>query len=361
MKVTLFSKKGTSDKVYQLAIEEAGGGLFNVAAANGRRGSTLTRRMKTTKPVSYEDAVLVFNGIVAEKKSGSSAYTEGEDSTPYVGTEAADRFTGILPQLLTEATEEEAEAMIVSEDWGMQEKFDGKRIILDVAAGRVRGINRKGLECGIPETVASGAAALAVQLGDFRLDGEAMGDSFPAFDLLTIEGRDLTGDSTLTRHSTLRVAAAAFGSLPACFRIAPLWTGREEKRENFERIRSEGKEGVVFKRLAAPYTPGRPNSGGDQRKVKFTQTHSFFVRAVNQKRSFAVAAFIGGEWKDVGNVTVPANKAIPQVGDIVDVRYLYYFPGGSIYQPFFIGVRDDIEMADVEAQAPLKPKPKDEE
>jgi bifunctional non-homologous end joining protein LigD len=36
---------------------------------------------------------------------------------------------------------------------------------------------------------------------------------------------------------------------------------------------------------------------------------------------------------EIGNVTIPANVRIPAAGSLVEVRYLYAYPGGSQYQP----------------------------
>jgi bifunctional non-homologous end joining protein LigD len=44
-------------------------------------------------------------------------------------------------------------------------------------------------------------------------------------------------------------------------------------------------------------------------------------------------------------VTIPPNQAIPAVGAIVEIRYLYAFRGGSVYQPVYIGERDDIDAS----------------
>jgi bifunctional non-homologous end joining protein LigD len=46
----------------------------------------------------------------------------------------------------------------------------------------------------------------------------------------------------------------------------------------------------------------------------------------------------------VGNVTIPANHSIPAKGAIVEVRYLYAYPGGSLFQPVYLGKRDDVDM-----------------
>ena len=44
-----------------------------------------------------------------------------------------------------------------------------------------------------------------------------------------------------------------------------------------------------------------------------------------------------------GNVTIPANHKIPQVNQVVEVRYLYAFKeSGSVYQPVYLGVRRDV-------------------
>ena len=46
-----------------------------------------------------------------------------------------------------------------------------------------------------------------------------------------------------------------------------------------------------------------------------------------------------------GNVTIPVGREIPQAGDFIEVRYLYAFPeSGSLFQPVYLGVRDDITL-----------------
>ncbi len=50
----------------------------------------------------------------------------------------------------------------------------------------------------------------------------------------------------------------------------------------------------------------------------------------------------GGPWVPVGNVTVPANQPTPAPGALVEVRYLYAQPGGSLFQPLLKGERTDL-------------------
>ena len=71
------------------------------------------------------------------------------------------------------------------------------------------------------------------------------------------------------------------------------------------------REGVVFKDMDAPFSAGRPNSGGSQLKFKFVETASFVVTGVNGKRSVTLALYDGDRLVPAGNVTIPPNLAIP--------------------------------------------------
>jgi len=115
------------------------------------------------------------------------------------------------------------------------------------------------------------------------------------------------------------------------------------KVEFIQRLRAEEKEGVVFKRLSAPYVVGRPASGGDARKLKFHESASFIVGKINAKRSVSLLLFTGDRIGAAGNVTIPPNHDVPATGQVVECRYLYAFrESGAIYQPVYLGARDDI-------------------
>jgi len=48
-----------------------------------------------------------------------------------------------------------------------------------------------------------------------------------------------------------------------------------------------------------------------------------------------------------GNVTIPPNHPVPEVGDVLEIQYLYAMrPSGSIYQPVYIGPRTDIPASE---------------
>jgi len=60
-----------------------------------------------------------------------------------------------------------------------------------------------------------------------------------------------------------------------------------------------------------------------------------------------------------GNVTIPENADIPQVGDVIDVKYLYAYKGGRLYQPSFLRPRTDQRQEEARiSQLKYKPEAK---
>jgi bifunctional non-homologous end joining protein LigD len=95
--------------------------------------------------------------------------------------------------------------------------------------------------------------------------------------------------------------------------------------------------------MDAPFSPGRPNSGGPQLKFKFVESASFVVTGINTKRSVTLGLYDGDRLVPAGNVTIPPNHAIPQKGTVAECRYLYaHKQSGAIYQPVYLGPRTDI-------------------
>ena len=108
-------------------------------------------------------------------------------------------------------------------------------------------------------------------------------------------------------------------------------------------LRQKNKEGIVFKKVNAPYVVGRPNSGGAQLKHKFYATCSALVANINVQRSVEIQLFNEVGLITAGNVTIPPNHAVPHVGQVIEVRYLYAFKeSGRVYQPVYLGVRSDV-------------------
>ena len=338
-RATLYYRLGSSDKIYQCFIEPSGNG-FIVTFAYGRRGSTLQTGSKTAEPVDYATAKNIFDKLVQDKTA--KGYTPGTEGTPYQGTDDAPRSTGILPQLLNPIDDGLAATLLTDPAWLTQEKLDGKRVLIRRSGDTILGINRKGLQIGLSEPIVRCARTISGMQG--LLDGECIGDRYVAFDLLEQACVDLRPQAYRKRLEALYGMALNGPDYPIAFiRTA---TKTLDKRVMLAELRRQNKEGIVFKRLASPYVPGRPASGGDQLKLKFTATASCLGAGSNGiKRSVALELYDGTRRVAVGNVTIPPSQQIPAAGATVEIRYLYAFSGGSLYQPVYLGVRDDIDAA----------------
>lgn len=347
--VTLYFREGSSDKVYQASIEPAGDDRYAVTFAYGRRGSTMSTGTKTNSPVSYDDAKRIFDKLVREKMA--KGYTPGVDGTPYVGSNTDKQPSGYLPQLLNPIDEAEVTALLTNPDWCAQEKFDGRRLLIRKNGAAIEGINKKGIIGGLPEPVFQAVSQFP---GDCVLDGESIADVFHVFDLLELDGQDIRA---WTYRERLVGLMNLLGSVQQrTIRYVETAFTTEQKQRRLQQLKSAGREGIVLKCLDAPYTPGRPNSGGPQLKHKFYATLSAVVSKSNAQRSVEIRLFGKDGWALAGNVTIPPNQRIPVAGCVVEVRYLYASESGIVYQPVYLGERSDVEQHEcVRSQLKFKP------
>lgn len=349
---------GGSDKVYHAAIRHSGDETYTVHFAFGRRGSSLAFGAKTQTPVPLDQAIAIYDKLVAEKIAKGyreSPGISGEVFGPSILSPQGERTevrggpltvaiprkesSGVVPQLCNDCTEEEAEALIKDPAWGAQEKLDGRRRIVRVSGGNVQGINKLGQVVPLLPEI---SRAVGMFGSSALLDGEEIGNALHVFGLLELDGNDLRGFSYLDSYHALDILIRRFPS-PA-LSLVELAVTTKEKRALIKRLRAGNKEGIVFKRLAAAWSPGRPASGGDHIKFKFWADASVIVLARNAKRSVQIGVLPvpGGVPMPIGNVSVPGKYELPDVGDIIDVRYLYANRGGALYQPQYRGRRDDV-------------------
>jgi len=126
------------------------------------------------------------------------------------------------------------------------------------------------------------------------------------------------------------------------------------------RLQAEKREGIVFKRLDAPYAPGRPPTGGPQFKHKFYATVSCVVARINPQRSVEVRLWGEDGWMPCGNVAIPPNHKIPAVCSVIEARYLFaHKASNALYQPVYLGPRSDVDPQEC-LLTQLKYQPEDE-
>ncbi|RBP38618.1 ATP-dependent DNA ligase [Roseimicrobium gellanilyticum] len=352
--ISLYYREGASDKVYQASIVPKDGG-YVVTFAYGRRGSTLNAGTKTPTPVRHDEAKRTFDKLVREKTAKGYLVADGNGGVTAATLPATAKApTGIHCQLLNPVEEEKVQELLTHPDWWLQEKIDGRRLLIRKEGTTITGINRLGQETALPQTMVESALACTA---DFILDGEGLGDVLHVFDALSLHSEDLRHEGYAERF--VRLSKFLKVSIPPHFKLVDIACQLSAKREMFTRLQREHREGAVFRHMMAPYTPGRPASGGMQLKYKFCETASFIVTKPNPKRSVSLILFDGDRVVSAGNVTIPPNHNVPAPGTIVECRYLYAFrESGSIYQPVYLGPREDIRAEEcTTAQLKYKPEP----
>lgn len=342
--VALYFKEGKSDKEYHVHLLQASGG-FRVTIEYGRRGNSLTASEKFDKPVDLDKARATFDELVHSKKL--KGYTEAAGVQPYVGTDKEERITNILPQLLNNIEEDKLDAYFDDPAFCMQEKKDGKRILLRRQDGGVEAINRKGLLVGFPQSIVD-RINQGTEERVFLADGELIGEVIWLFDLLELGHTDLRSKGYSERYKTLVESFVSLDTKESSIQLVPIAFTAAKKRKVFEEVKGRRGEGVVFKRVTAPYTAGRPNSGGNQLKFKFKGTCTAQVSAHNEKgkRSVYLQMLDGKELIDVGKITVLPNFPMPKIGTLIEAEYLYRHVHGALYQPVYLGERDDLDVPD---------------
>lgn len=331
---SLYFCQGSSDKEYHLQLIQVNDGYI-VNFQYGRKGSSLQSGTKTSSPVSLEAAEKVYGKLLNEKL-GKGYQENGATHTPCQTATFVKKETNVLmlPQLLNSI--DDPETYINDNNYLAQEKIDGEHRIVSFAKKELTQFNKKGQPIPMIEDLVSAFKKECV------VDGEMVGDNLYAFDLLSFEGKNLRGYSCEKRIEILNSFKFGMGVTV----VETAYTTKE-KRNLYEKLKKGNKEGIVFKRKDAPYTTGRPSTGGDMLKNKFYKTATFIVANLTKgKRSVGLELYDGKDKVFMGKVTIPPNQEVPSVGEFIEVRYLYCFKGGCVFQSTYLGKRNDQDKTD---------------
>ena len=178
------------------------------------------------------------------------------------------------------------------DDWLHEIKLDGYRILAGVEGGKARLVSRNGNDwtqrfAPVADAVRSVAAESALLDGEVAVLDERGITSFHAlqnaastpasklryfvFDLLHLDGHDLTGVPLVDRKEALRALLAASAPLQVV-QFSDHVVGHGD--DFFRTACGSGVEGIVSKRAASRYAPGRTK---DWLKVKCTHRQEFVV------------------------------------------------------------------------------------
>lgn len=347
----LYCTKGSSNKEYHLALEKNTDGYL-VRYANGKRGSTLTRGLKTASPTSLEIAQKVYDKTLREKLR-DDYYPAGETVNADVQSIIASKPEKIDfdPQLLIPIDEAQAEELCKTMEYGIQLKYDGERRFASYNNGAALFGNRKGEKVQVRQHLADALIEFAEKCGgeSFAWDCEDMGETLVIFDLLKYKGEDLR-ESKASFHlramlmTTLQHEIEFYG-FEKFFKVEYVQDGLL-----FEQVKAiaefDSEEGLVLKHWDSVIEPGLSHNA--HFKLKFWKDATVKVLSVHPtKRSVQMGVLDGTNWVAVGNVTIPVNASIPAPETLIDVKYLYAYPnGGSLFEPSFKRVRTDLTELD---------------
>lgn len=351
----LFYQGGRSDKVYDLKLQQCETG-WSVYAAWGRRGSTLQSDYKCERQ-TFEAAFAIYDQTLRSKLS--KGYQQGYQQVKAVTTvtnvtDVTSRVTRapiskevvFSAELLTRI-DSEAEFLryLKSPRYFVQTKRDGVRLtIVAESLDNIYGYNKLGqvvqLDPALREATVK-LMALANVTG-IILDGEWEASGFWAWDLLHL-GYDTRGMRYEDRLDLLQelLTHPRVEDLKL-FRLVSTARTEALKLDLYRQCKHSRAEGVCVKNKDAQYRGGR---NGQHYKYKFETTGSFIVgeKPGNKKndghRSMAVYLYEKGRLRFMATCKVADRYPLPEIGSIVEVRYLYAYAGGSIAQPVYFGVQ----------------------
>jgi DNA ligase D-like protein (predicted ligase) len=294
------------------------------------------------------------------------------------------------------------------EDWLLERKFDGERCVGRKEGGEVRLESRtaKDLTGTYPEV----RSALARQRHrELVLDGEVvafdgeqtsfsrlqqrLGVTNPSaerlaanpvvycvFDLLELDGGDLTGLPLLERRARLAEAIRPSAAL----QLSEAW--REDSQKRFAQACRAGWEGLIAKRVAAPYVSGRSR---DWLKLKCVWEQEFVISGYTDPSGSRTdfGALLVGYYEDGGlryagrvgtGYTAATLRALgarlrkleisespfvdarpvpkgthwtrPEL--VAEIGFAEWTKDGRLRQPRFLGLRDDKRATDVVRERP---------
>ncbi len=365
---------GNHNKFYEIWLESKSIG-YTVCFQYGRIGTAGVGGAKV-KDVSYSTAMATLNDLKYEKQAKgyqivSDAGDGAEDTKPKKKNPI---LTGVPVTMVkdegqfevmqpTAWPQEEVDELLDDENWGMQEKKNGKFLRTSFLMGTYTAYNKLGKKVVLPKGTMDGLREVSEKVS-FALDGELIKDTYHVFDLYKY--KDLKGSTvpTRTRYESAAELVAQASSLGGDARLVPMYFGAD-KRSMYNELVGLKVEGFVFKRLVQIYVPGKveDRSKAVSVKVKLWKEISAIASGWNKgKQSVSLDLY---EWEGgqdyklttIGSLTVP-EKYAKQLKDtplVVRVRYLYATKENQLYQatldPDDSGsvVRDDIDLENYSA------------
>jgi bifunctional non-homologous end joining protein LigD len=310
----------------------------------------------------------------------------------------------VIPVMLATLTERRD----FGDEWLLERKFDGERCLASKVGGEVHLESRSGKD--LSSTYPEVRAAVAAQRArDLLLDGEVVaydGDqtsftrlqqrlgtaspskeqvaTFPVvyciFDLLEVDGEDLTGQPLIERRARL---TSSITSGPA-LQHSEAW--RDDSEGRFAAACRSGWEGLIAKRADAPYVAGRSKNwlklkcvweqelviGGytdpsgsrtdfgallvgyyDAGSLRYAgKVGTGYTNAILQDLGARLRALETADSAFVDARPIPRGTHWTQPSLVAQIGFAEWTNDARLRQPRFLGLRDDKNPSDVVREQP---------
>lgn len=271
-------------------------------------------------------------------------------------------------QLATPLEHVHVKQYVQSDEWWVEQKLDGQRFLVLVAEGEITAFNRNGVEMTLPEQIAADFASFKTDDTMWHFDGELVDGEYHIFDVLwagdTCDG-GMTDKPFEQRRNRLE-KIFSFWEPDHCHLVRCAKT-ETEKADLIVKLERECSEGAVLKKRTATY-----NVQGKRvktwLKLKFVQCADVIVMEL-ERGGKPQAVTIGmmqepsiwvtnhddaaNKLVEVAGCKVPANLEL-EVGDVLEVRYLYATSDNKLTQPIFVRKRTDKQPAECTMNDQLK-------
>lgn len=268
-------------------------------------------------------------------------------------------------QLATPLEHVHVKQYVQSDEWWAEQKLDGQRFLVLVAEEEISAFNRNGVEMTLPDQIAADFVSFKTADTMWHFDGELVDGEYHIFDVLwagdTCDG-GMT-DKPLEQRRNRLEKIFSFWEPDHCHLVRCAKT-ETEKADLITKLERECSEGAVLKKRTATY-----NVHGKRvktwLKLKFVQCADVVVMEL-ERDGKPQAVTIGmyadhliyrqeAELKleEVAGCKVPANIEL-EVGDVLEVRYLYATPDRKLTQPVFVRRRTDKQPKECTMSGQLK-------